>query len=109
MKMLRFALLAGAIAFPVMTFAGAALAQEPTTGGRAIGAIFDGLGLRKPPGPAPDFVTNSRPETLDYAPLAPAPEKAKKRSPSEMQAVGDELDRAIAQNRRRAARVKIPN
>jgi hypothetical protein len=104
MKKLCTALLAGAIAFP-----GASLAQEPTTGGRAIGAIFDGLGLRKPPGPAPDFVTNSRQETLDYAPLAPAPEKAKKRSPAEMQAVGDELDRAIAQNRRRAARVKIPN
>jgi hypothetical protein len=104
MKKLRFALLAGAFAFP-----GAALAQEPTTGGQAIGAIFNGLGLRKPPGPAPDFVTNSRPAALDYAPLAPAPEKAKRRSPAEMQAAGDELDKAIAQNRRRAARVKIPN
>lgn len=102
--------LRNALCSALLLLAGAAMAQEaPVTGGQAIGGLFDALGLRKQPPPAPDFVVNSRREGLDYAPLVPAPEKSRKRTPAEMQALGAELDRAIAANRRRAARVKIPD
>ncbi|PPD41000.1 MAG: hypothetical protein CTY15_14200 [Methylocystis sp.] len=90
--------------------AGAAGAQEgPPTGGQAIGGLFDALGFLKPPPPAPDFVRESRPERLDYVPLAPRPETSRRRPAAEAQTVGAELDRAIAENRRKAARVKTPN
>lgn len=88
-----------------------AAAQEgaPSTGGQAIGAVFDGLGLRKPVPAAPDFVRESRPGQLDYVPLSPTPEPTAKKSAAELQAAGATLDKAAAENRRRAARVKIPN
>ena len=105
MKSLRLPLLAAAL-----TLAGAAAAQEaPATGGQAIGGLFDALGFRKPPPPAPDFVRESRPDTMDYKPLAPTPPRSEKKSAAEMQAAGAALDRAIAENRRKAARVKVPN
>jgi hypothetical protein len=105
MQPLRFALIA------VLAFAGPAAAQEaaPSTGGQAIGSIFDAFGLRKPVPAAPDFVRESRPERLDYVPLSPAPEPTARKSAAELQAAGAALDRAAAENRRRAARVKIPN
>ncbi|QGM97628.1 hypothetical protein [Methylocystis parvus] len=104
MKSLRLALIAAAFAAPAM-------AQEgPSTGGQAIGGLFDALGLRKPvPAPA-DFVRETRPRQLDYVPLAPAPEPVQaKKNASDLQAAGAALDRAAAENKRRAARVKIPD
>jgi len=104
MKPLRLALIAAALAAP-------AAAQEaaPSTGGRAIGSLFDALGLRKPVPAAPDFVRDSRPERMDYVPLAPAPEKTGKKDAAKLQAAGAALDRAAAENKRRAARVKTPD
>lgn len=93
-----------------LAFAGAAGAQDaPSTGGRAIGSIFDALGLRKPPPTPPDFVRESRPADLDYAPLAPTPERNQKKSIEKLQSTGAALDRAAAENRRRASRVNVPN
>jgi hypothetical protein len=93
-----------------LTIAAPARAQEaPATGGQAIGGIVDALGLRAKPAPAPDFVRNSRREGLEYVPFSPAPTQSRKKTPAEMQAVGSELDKAIAENKRKAARVKAPN
>jgi hypothetical protein len=101
----RLALVAAA------AFAGAADAQEsaPATGGQAIGGLFESFGFRKAPPPAEDFVRETRPDRMDYVPLAPKPETNAKQSTDKLRAVGSELDRAIAENRRKAARVKIPN
>jgi hypothetical protein len=97
------------LAAAFLTLAGAAAAQEgpPSTGGELIGGMFDALGIRKPRPAAPDFVRESRPEHTDYVPLAPRPEKRK--TAAELQAAGAELDRAAAENRRRAGRVKTPD
>jgi len=101
----RFIFLVLSLALP-----GPAAAQEaPTTGGSFIGRIFDATGLRTAPPPAADFVRESRPQQLDYAPLSPKPEKSGRKSAAELQASGAALDRAAAEARRRAARVKIPN
>lgn len=103
MKTLRLAALA-------LAFAGAAQAQEaPSTVGRAIGGLFDALGARKTPPAAPDFVQESRPAQLDYVPLTVKAKGDPKRDAAQMRAVGAELDRAAAENKRKAARVKIPN
>jgi len=90
--------------------AGAASAQQaaPSTGGRLIGGVFDALGLRKQPTQEKDFVRDSRPAEMDYVPLAPRPADHRK-SAAELQAAGAELERAAAENRRRGARVKIPD
>lgn len=93
-----------------LCLAGAAGAQEaPATGGQLIGGVFDALGLRAKPAPAPDFVRNSRRDGLDYAPFSPAPPQSRRKTPAEMQALGAELDRALAENRRKAGRVKSPH
>lgn len=94
-----------------LAVASPAVAQDGAiaTGGQAVGALFESLGLRKPPPPAPDFVRQSRPEKMDYAPLTPTPEKDGKQRAAQMQAAGAALDRAAAEARRRAARVKVPN
>lgn len=94
-----------------LILAGGAAAQEaaPSTGGELIGGVFDALGLRKKPTVDPDFVRESRPAQMDYMPMAPRPEKDRRKSAAELQAAGAELDRAAAENRRRAARVKIPD
>ena len=93
-----------------LLLAGPAAAQEaPATGGSMIGRIFDATGLRAPPPPSADFVRQSRPGELDYAPLTPAPAQSRKKTAAEMEASGAQLDRAIAENKRKAARVKIPN
>lgn len=104
MTTLRFTLAAA-----LLVFAGAASAQEatPATGGRLIGGLVEALGIRKPPPAAPDFIRESRPDQLDYRPFEPRPEKSK--TAADLQAAGAELDRAAAANRRRAARVKVPD
>lgn len=104
MTTLRLALaLAALAAFP------AAAQEAPTTGGRAIGGLLDAVGLRKPVPSAPDFVRESRPERMEYVPLSPTPEKTAPRDAAELQAAGAALDKAAAENKRRAARVKTPN
>jgi hypothetical protein len=105
MQTFRLAVIAAALALA----ASAAAQEAPSTGGQAIGGLFDAFGLRKPVPAAPDFVRESRPERLDYVPLAPAPQSDHKKSAAELQAAGAALDRTAAENRRRAARVKIPN
>jgi hypothetical protein len=95
----------------MLTVASPASAQEGalSSAGQAIGGVFDSLGLRKPPPPAPDFVRQSRPEKMDYVPFAPTPEKDGKKRAAEMQAAGATLDRAAVTARRRAARVNAPD
>jgi histone H1/5 len=86
------------------------LAEEPSTVGGAIGKAFDALNLRREPPPPADFVIDSRPDRLDYTPLAaPGSERrTKKKSPAELGRLEDELRAAAAANQRRAARVKTP-
>jgi hypothetical protein len=45
---------------------------------------------------------------MDYVPLAPKPQDRRKTA-AELEASGAALERAAAENRRRAARVKIPD
>lgn len=78
--------------------------------GETIGQILDGAKLRTEPPPPADFVVNSRPDQLDYSPL-PTPgsgRPTKKKTPAELERLEGELNAAAASNRRRAARVKIP-
>lgn len=90
--------------------AGPTRAQEqPSTGGALIGRFWDAIGMRAAPPPPPDFVRNSRAQQLDYKPLAPSPGPTKKRSAAEMQALDASLESAVAANRAKAARVKIPD
>lgn len=85
-------------------------AQEaPVTGGALVGGFVDAAGLRAPPPPTVDFVRDSRPQQLDYKPLAASPGPTRKRTMAEVQALGDSLNAAIAVNRAKAARVKIPD
>jgi hypothetical protein len=90
----------------------ATAAQEaPATGGSAIGGLFEALGLRKPPPPAPDFVRESRPapDQLNYEPMKPKPASEPKKNVEQLSAAGPALERAAAEARRRASRVKSPN
>jgi hypothetical protein len=105
MTRLRFSLAA-----VFLTLAGAAATQEagPSTGGELIGGVWDTLGLRKKPTQEQDFVRESRPGQMDYVPLAPRP-KDHRKTAAELEAAGTSLERAAAENRRRAARVKIPD
>ncbi len=94
-----------------IALASAAAAQESAipTGGQAIGGLFEALGVRKSPPPPPDFVRESRPARMDYAPLAPKAENDRKKRAADMRAASADLDRAIAENKRKAARVKTPD
>jgi hypothetical protein len=87
-----------------------ARAQEPVTGGEAIGGVFDALSLRPQPPPPADFVVQSRPDArgLNYAPLSPV-ERSRGKTPAELEAAQADMDAALARNRRAAARVKIPD
>jgi hypothetical protein len=105
MKKLRFPLAA-----LLIVIASATAAQETgsMTGGQIIGGVYDALGLRKQPANEQDFVRESRPASMDYVPLAPKPQDRRKTA-AELEASGAALERAAAENRRRAARVKIPD
>ncbi len=105
MKTLRFAL---AAAFATLACAAAAQESGPSTGGQIIGGVFDALGLRKQPATEQDFVRESRPASTDYVPLTAKPLDHRKTA-AELEASGAALERAAAENRRRAARVKIPD
>jgi hypothetical protein len=92
--------------------AASARAQEAAPGsiGEAIGKIIEGVEIRAPQARPAEFVTRSRPATLDYQPLAPAGARKvdKAKNAQQAQALEKELTAAAAANRRRAARVKIP-
>jgi hypothetical protein len=99
------------IALSLSLPAGAAAAQgAPSTGGELIGRLFDAAKLRSPPPPPAEFERGSRPEQLEYRPFDPTPERgAKPKSAAELQALGAGLDAAIAENRRKAARIGVPD
>ncbi|MEF3366378.1 hypothetical protein V3H18_07510 [Methylocystis sp. 9N] len=92
-------------------FAGVAPAQEaPASGGAWIGRLFDAAKLRSAPAPTPDFVHDSRSEHLEYRAFdAPADRKAGRKTAAELRADGAGLDAALAENRRKAARVATPD
>lgn len=87
----------------------AAAQEAPSTIGKAVGNAVEALGIRKPPPEAPDFVRESRPAELDYAPMAPKPETDAKKRAQALGSAGASLDGAAAEARRRAGRVKVPN
>jgi hypothetical protein len=87
----------------------AAAQEAPSSVGKAIGNAVEALGIRKPLPAAPDFVRESRPAELDYAPMAPRPEADAKTRAQALGAAGASLDGAAAEARRRAGRVKVPN
>jgi hypothetical protein len=97
------------LAAAFLTLASAAAAQQagPSSGGAVIGGVWDALGLRKQ-SQEQDFVRESRPAEMDYVPLTAKPQDHRKTA-AELQAAGASLERAAAENRRRAARVKIPD
>jgi hypothetical protein len=90
---------------------GAALAQEPQSGGELVGGALDALHLRAEPAPAPEFVEKARPDrnSLDYKQMAPTDKSSKKKTAAELDALGSDLERALEKNRKAAARVKIPD
>jgi hypothetical protein len=102
-------LLSIVIAAEFVLASAAAQEAQPSTGGQTIGRLFDALGIRKPPPPAPDFVRESRPARLDYVPLAPKPDGDAKANAARLRETGASLDRSAAEARRRAARVKTPD
>lgn len=94
-----------------LAVSGPAVAEEgpPASIGEAIGRLFEGANLRTPRPPPAEFVVRSRPAELDYAPLAPPGRKAPTaKNAEELQKLKSELAAAAASNRRRAARVKVP-
>jgi len=106
----RTAALIGVGLFSFLVF-GAALAQEPESGGEMVGRALDSMHLRAEPAPAAGFVEQARPDrsSLDYKHMAPNEKSLKKKTPAELDALGSELEGALARNRRAAARVKIPD
>jgi hypothetical protein len=100
-------LLAVALAPP-----GAAPAQEaPASVGEAVGNFLDATKLRVAPPDAADFVKQSRPDKLDYAPLSPGKEQGPptKKTGAELDAIGEDLSAALSRNKRAAARVAVPD
>jgi hypothetical protein len=88
-----------------------ASAQEMSTPGQIIGDMYDALHFRPERPATPDFVEQSRkdPNTLDYRPMAPAEKSQKQKTPAELDALGAELEGALARNQRAAASVKTPD
>lgn len=85
-------------------------AEEPSTGGAFIGRIYRSIMPSAPETPTADFVRQSRPGELDYRPFDPTADRSNRRKPAEeMARVTARLEAAAAANRRKAARVKIPD
>jgi len=76
-----------------------------------VGRALDSMHLRAEPAPAAGFVEQARPDrsSLDYKHMVPNEKSLKKKTPAELDALGSELEGALARNRRAAARVKIPD
>jgi len=87
---------------------GGARAQEASSGGEFVGQAFETLHLRETPREPADFVQSTRPApgSLDYQPLAPKPEKAKKKTAAELDALGADLAQARERNQRAARNIK---
>ena len=85
-----------------------ARAQEAPSGGEFVGQAFEALHLRETPREPADFVQRSRPApaSLDFQPLAPKPEKAKKKTAAELNALGADLAQARERNLRAAHSIK---
>ncbi len=100
-----------ALALVLLCLPGAAFAQEPQSGGEAVGRALDAMHLRAEPAPAADFVQRARPDrnSLNYRPMAPTDKSLKKKTPAELDALAAELESSLARNQRAAARVKIPD
>lgn len=88
-----------------------ASAQEANSPGAVVGDVLDALHLRQEPPAAADFVVRSRPApgSLDYQPMKPTEKSEKKKTPAQLDALGAELESALAQNRRAGARVAAPD
>ncbi len=100
-----------ALASVSLCVCGVAFAQETQSGGEIVGRALDAMHIRAEPAPAADFVERARPDrnSLDYRPMAPTDKSLKKKTPAELDALGVELERSLARNRRAAARVKTPD
>lgn len=91
-----------------------ALAQEaeapPSTMGAFFGRIANAVAPRAPEKPTADFVIQSRRDNLDYRPFDPTLARADRRKTAdEMARVTSQLEAAAVANRRKAARVKVPD
>lgn len=111
MSLFRILFALSSMSLSLGLLAGAAAAQEaPSSGGELIGRLFDAAKLRNPPPPPADFVRDSRPQQMEYRSFDPTPARdAKRKSAAELRAVGAGLDAAIAENRRKAARIAVPD
>jgi hypothetical protein len=91
--------------------AGEAGAQEAASGGAVIGNVLETLHLRQTPPPPQDFVVRSRPapDSLQYQPMKPTEKPTGKKTPTQLDALGAELQGALEQNRKAGARVAVPD
>jgi hypothetical protein len=106
--------LAAALALPSLCGEAAAQeapAQEAPSGGAVIGDVLETLHLRQTPPPPQDFVVRSRPapDQLQYQPMKPTEKPTGKKTPAQLDALGAELESALEQNRKAAARVAVPD
>lgn len=76
-----------------------------------VGDVLDTLHLRQTPPPAQDFVVRSRPapDQLHYQPMKPTEMPTAKKTPAQLDALGAELEGALEQNRKKGARVALPD
>jgi hypothetical protein len=90
---------------------GEAAAQEAASGGAVIGGVLDALHLRQEPPPQQDFVVRSRPapDSLEYQPMKPTETPTGRKTPAQLDALGAELEGALARNRKAGARVAVPD
>ncbi len=79
------------------------------TPGEAIGRVFDAVGLRNAPPPAPDFVVKSRGAPLDYKPLQPTDRENHRKPAAELQSIEADMANAAARNKAAASRVAVPD
>jgi hypothetical protein len=109
----RMSLVAAALALAVAPGAPAPAQEQqgPSSIGEAIGRALDATNLRTAPPEPADFVRQSRPATLESAPLSPGrgSEPKTKKTPAQLDAIGDELGAALARNKRAGARVAVPD
>ncbi|MGA9825208.1 MAG: hypothetical protein WBQ53_10295 [Methylocystis sp.] len=106
--------LAVALALPSLCDEAAAQeaeAPKAVSGGAMVGDVLDTLHLRQTPPPAQDFVVRSRPapDQLHYQPMKPTEAPTAKKTPAQLDALGAELEGALEQNRKKGARVAVPD
>ena len=76
-----------------------------------VGDVLDTLHLRPSRRPPQDFVVRSRPapDSLDYQPMKPNEKPTGKKTPAQLDALGAELEGALATKPRAGARVAMPD